>query len=286
MGANYSRTKRAVLRSQWADGSLVRDVTERMARLASSGAISAMAFDLFLASIPLLGLLGWALAKVAAAHPDEVVDLTRLLKLTPDHVQQVVVTHTQRVGVGAAPLIFLGSVWLASSALHTPMVMLERTLGLPARRWWERRAIAIGSVLAALASVVLGASLSISLMGGSSGLLRGYLLVLQVPGAQLPSFEYMGVWVAGALLCALLAGFFRVVVYRPPPRAIVPGCVATLAAGTMASGLLGLYVRHLSTVAAYYGSLTAVAVFLTWLWMCSAALLLGAVLNLCLEKRR
>lgn len=274
------------LNSRWhsvAARALIVDVAVTWKQLAASGAISAMAFDLFLASIPLLGLLGWALARVAADHPEEVVDLTLLLDLAPEQVQQIVGSHTHSFGAGVAPLVLAGAVWMASNALHTPMVVLEGTLGIVSRRWWHRRAIALISVVAALTSVVLGASLSLSLMGGATGLLQAGLLALRFPEIQLPSFQYFGIWVASALLCLLLAGFFRVVVPRPAPRRILPGCAITLIVGSAASASLGQYVQHLSSLAAYYGSLTVVAVFLLWLWVCSAALLLGAVLNACLE---
>ncbi len=262
-------------------GALALDVLGSAWALASSGAISAMAFDLFLASIPLLALLGWSLARVAELHPDELLDATRLFELAPAQVQQVVGDHTHRFGAHVAPLVLAGSLWLASNALHTPMVVLERALDAPRRLWWHRRGISLACILAMLAAVAAGTSLSFSLMGGAPALLRA----LRYPGAELPSVELTGLWVGGLLLTILVAGFFRVVVRRGPPRRVWPGCLLTMALGSAASVLLGAYVTNISSLAVYYGSLTAVAVFLLWLWLCSAALLLGAVLNACLEAR-
>ena len=52
------------------------------------------------------------------------------------------------------------------------------------------------------------------------------------------------------------------------------------------SALFGLYVANFSSYDAVYGSLAGVIVFLIWLWVSNAALLLGAELDAEIERAR
>jgi membrane protein len=83
---------------------------------------------------------------------------------------------------------------------------------------------------------------------------------------------------------AALAGFFRVAVHRPEVgRRVWPGSALTIAIGGLSSYLFGYYAQNLASFTLYYGSLTAVAIVLAWLWIWCAALLVGAELNAQLE---
>jgi membrane protein len=245
----------------------------------ASGAVEAMAFDLFLASIPLLALCGWALARVVADNPDVVRDMTQVMAFAPGQVRELIIDHSRRFDEGVAPFALVSAIWMASSALHTPMRVLEKALGVRARAWWQCRLIALGCVIAMLLAVALSAFITLGLMGGPAALLNR----LREPDAAPPSFHYSGLVLGIGVITVLLAGFYWVAVQAPPPRRVWPGSIGAMLLVTLASAVLALYVNKLSSLAVYYGSLTAVAVFLLWLWLCSAGVLLGALLNAYLE---
>ena len=263
-------------------GRILLKVATALESEVAAGAVEAMAFDLFLASIPLLALCGWALARVVHDNPEVLRDVTRVLSLAPGQVRLLVDDHVQRFSDGVAPLVLAGALWTASSALYTPMRVLEKILAAPPRPWWQRRLIAIGCVGAMLATIVLSAALTLALMGGPAVLLR----LLRYPNVELPSQHYTGVVVGVVSITVLLAGFFRIAVRIPAPRCVWPGSVVSMLLIGIASALFAIYVNDVSSLAVYYGSLTAVAVFLLWLWLCCAGLLLGALLNAYLEAMR
>lgn len=243
---------------------------------------SAMAFDLFLALIPLLALTGWVLSSALQADAHMLHNISRLLNLAPEDVQRVVNQHAERfLGGSLAPVALLGALWLASGAFNTAMAAFERSLPGRERAWWHRRAVAILCVLLLLGSVCLGAWVSTLLAGGLLPLLR-----VLPESADTDAPERAGLVVSFVMTALMVAGFFRIGVRRDgPSRYVWPGTLLTLGIGALASYLFAEYARSLARYAFYYGSLAAVAVLLAWLWMCSLALLLGAELNGYLEDR-
>jgi membrane protein len=241
----------------------------------NSGAVEGMAFDLFLASIPLLALCGWALARVVEDNPEVVRDMTQVVSLAPSDVRQLIIDHSRSFDGGVAPLVLCGALWMASSALHTPMRVLEKALEVPPRPWWQCRLIALSCVLAMLLAIAISAGLTLIMMGGPGALLRA----LRAPEMLVPHLPYAGLFLGLGVITALLAGFFWVAVRAPAPRRVWPGSIVSMSLVALASALLALYVNELSSLAIYYGSLTAVAVFLFWLWLCSASILFGALVN-------
>lgn len=249
---------------------------------------SAMAFDLFLALVPLLALLGWAVSRVLQGNASLVQSLSLWLDVTPEAVRELVEQHAERFsGTTLAPLALLGALWLASGAFDTVMAAFERSVPSHARPWWLRRLLAIACVVFLLLSISAGAWLSVHLSGGPE------LLLNWVPEAQraedswlvLDAPRAIGVLVSLTTLTLIVAGFFRIGVHREGKRRVVwPGTFVTLLIATAVSSAFALYARTLARYAFYYGSLAAVAVILAWLWLCSFALLCGAEVNIHLEE--
>lgn len=253
---------------------------------------SAMAFDLFLALIPMLALAGWVVSNVLSGNSQAMEDLSLWLDLTPADVKQVVQSHTDRfIGGAMAPVVLVGALWLGSGAFNSVMVAFERTLPSDPRSWWTRRTIAFSCVLFVLAALSLGAWVSVHLAGGPAYVLDALPAFLAENEAfARVSFDgpkTVGLLVSSLTITLLIAGFFRIGVRRDVPRRTVwPGTALTLGLTAGVSYLFGLYAQTLARYALYYGSLAAVAVILAWLWMCSLALLLGAELNVYLEESK
>lgn len=69
-------------------------------------------------------------------------------------------------------------------------------------------------------------------------------------------------------------------------RWITPGGILSVLLWLAASAGFALYVSHFGDFNRTYGSLGAVIVFLVWLWISNAALLLGVQFNVALERTR
>jgi membrane protein len=262
----------------------IRSLAQGLSAHHTARVASSMAFNLFLASIPMLAVAGWLLTTVLHTGDDTLGATSALLDVTPTDVRQIIDRHFGRFSAGAvAPVAVLGSFWLASGAFHTLMSVFEHAVDAPRRPWVKKRAIALACVLVAILALGLHGSIAVLLAGGPIRILEAAL------GGPAPGVD-TGRFVVGAsavlTLTALFAGFFRISVRRPGCRRVVwPGAVLTVAIGSAASAALALYGSTIARFSLFYGSLAAVAVALAWLWLWCAAILAGAELNAQLEQR-
>jgi membrane protein len=247
-------------------------------------AANVMAFDLFLAAIPLVALSGWAFATVLKNSPEALGAASSLLDQTPLEVRGLMLRNFGRFSsAGAvAPLAVVGSFWLASSAFHAPMKIFEVARGAERRPWWKKRLIALGCVLVAIASFGLSGYAFVLIVGGPIGLLEKLAAMKSSGHAELSHYAALLMGVATAT--ALLAAFFRIAVHLPGvKRRVWPGALLSAGIGGPVSYGFGVYARTLAHFTMFYGSLAAVAIVLAWLWIWCAALLVGAELNAQLE---
>jgi membrane protein len=246
-------------------------------------AASAMAFDLFLAAIPMLALAGWLFAAVSRGSDAVLLSVSSLVDLTPQEVRTLVWSQLGQFSVSAAaPLALLGALWLASSAFNTLMAVLEVTVLAQRRPWWKRRLIALGCVVSSILLFTVSGSLAVSLAGGPSTVVR---LLARGDFAFLDhASHFLLLGLVLAIATALLSGFFRIAVIRPGIcRRVWPGAILTIGASGGVSVAFAYYASHLAEFALFYGTLSAVAITLGWLWLMCLTLLLGAELNLQLE---
>lgn len=262
------RTTVAVLRSAL-DGGMSR-------------AASAMAFDLFLAIIPLLALAGWVFSRLAR-DGSALQAASLLLGTTPEAVRALAAGHLARFDPSkVAPVALLGALWLSSSAAGTCMALLDSRGGSRPRPWWERRAVALLWVLGATLVFGLGGALALQLSGGPVAVLR---TLFGAPAAS--AAPLIGLALIYLLATALLAGFFRVAVVRPGVRRRVwPGAILGAGLVGVTSTAFSFYATRIARFALYYGSLAAVAITLVWLWLVCLFVLVGAELNRVLELER
>jgi membrane protein len=249
-----------------------------------AAATSAMAFDLFLAAIPMLALAGWLFGKLVSYQASVLHTTALLLNLTPNEVQALTFEQLDRFALGTvAPFALLGALWTASGAFHTSMTLLEASAGTVRRPYWRKRLIALVSVLVSILLFGLSALLAVWISGGP-----GRVLEALSGGAQQLS-PGVAHWLLLALLTllgvGLLALFFYVASPRPGVRRrVFPGALVAVLAGSAVSTAFAFYAGHLARFALFYGSLAAVAVTLAWLWFVCFSVLLGAELNQLLEN--
>jgi membrane protein len=73
---------------------------------------------------------------------------------------------------------------------------------------------------------------------------------------------------------------------HPRWQLITPGALVAVVVWLVASGLFAVYVSMFGSYNKAWGSLAAVIVMLTWLWLSALALLLGAEINAETERSR
>jgi membrane protein len=242
----------------------------------------AMAFSLFLASIPLMGLAGAVVAHVLRGEPRALTMLSSLVDVAPYEVREIVDRYVERgTDQALAPVFLLGSLYLAAGAFHDAMTLFESALGARRRTWIQKRLIALGCVVALLCLLALVGSCLMLIVGGP---LELFISLLE--GRVFRAVGGVGPEMVAIVTLPLLAAFFRIAVHHRSPRPTIwRGAVATVALGSLASFLFASYARTLARYAVFYGSLAAVAVFLVWLWLCCIALLIGVEVNAEAERR-
>lgn len=242
---------------------------------------SAMAFSLFFAAIPLLALAGWWVTAVVQSSAQATESISSTFGLAPEQVHILVEQHVGRFSHGSvAPLVLGGALWLASGAFHTLLSAFETQLGARRRSWWRKRLLSLACVCTVL--IVLGtiATSTVKLAGGP-------LAVLGLTGSdprEVRLAKLVAFGVGFVVMIGLVGALFAFGARRNvKDHRIWPGAFVTVTIGTLASYLFARYVEVVAQFAAYYGSLATVAVVLAWLWLCSAALFIGAEVNALLE---
>lgn len=266
-------------------GRLLLEVGGTLSKLHTARVANAMAFDLFLAMIPMLAFAGWATDVVLHASSGTLSVLSAVLRLAPDDVQALFDHNFGRFSGAVAPLALLGSLWLASSAFHTMMNVFEGTAPSRARAWYEKRALGFVCVLSAIFAVALSGAIELLIAGGPHALL-GLLHEDRIDPDGSRGRQIVGVGAAVGVGVCWLAAFFRVAVRRPwVRRRVWPGALLAIGIGGVASWGFAEYARTLARFAVFYGGLAAVAIVMAWVWLWCGALLVGATLNTQLEDR-
>lgn len=246
---------------------------------------SAMAFDFFLALVPLLAMGGFTVVHILRADPSALLASSALFDLTPWQMHLLVEKHFETLSdTDLAPFAFLGAWWIASDAFHTLIRLCEEIFGSTPRSFVKSRLWALGLALLFVAALALVAFLGFLL--GQTG----------THAIQSIAGKYLGnglVRLGIALTFVGLSSAFLMVVYyvalggrKRTHRTIVPGALVASGLGLVASVLLGYYVTHATRLAVFYGSLLTVVVVMLWLLLWSHALIIGAIVNVTIEDRR
>lgn len=140
---------------------------------------------------------------------------------------------------------------------------------------------AIGLTAAAVMIALTGL-----ISGGMVAWLQAQTGDLIGPAAE--SFYKMLTWLIAMVIGS--AGFALIMRYGPDRRAakwrwLSPGSLLATFAWVAVSISFSLYVQYVSDYNATYGSLSAIVVFLMWLFLTSYAILIGALLNAEIERQ-
>lgn len=215
--------------------------------------------------------------KLAAVAPEEAVALLResLIRVMERQGSSIAM-----IGVGSALAL-----WSATGAMTALMRATNRAYGREETRSFLRQRLVALTVLV-FAFLAFALSFGLLVLGPHLSGWIGRLAGLETVVSWLW-------WVAQwPLLVAGLLGVFATILYLAPdvehPRwqFVTPGAVAAVVVWLVASGLFAVYVGMFGSYNKTWGSLSAVIVMLTWLWLSALALLLGAEINAEAERSR
>ncbi|MDB5667097.1 MAG: YihY/virulence factor BrkB family protein [Alphaproteobacteria bacterium] len=268
---------REVLKRTW------RESSQDNVNLVAAG----VAFYAFLAFVPLLAAL--VLTYGLVAEPATVVrhfqQLTAVMpadaaRLIGEQLMSMTKTASTQKGLGLLLAILL-SLYGAMRGATSIIVALNIVYNIDEDRSFVRKTgLAVLITAAALVSLLAGI-LAISALGWLEHLLPFSSRVVQTLLKLLS-------WVAAAAVVSfLIAAVYRYAPNRPNTRWrwLTPGSLAATVLWLLATLGFGFYVANFGNYNATYGSLGAVIVFLTWLYLIAYILLLGGELNSELEKQ-
>ena len=253
-------------------------------------AAAAITYYVFL-SIPSLLLVAVGFFGLFAG-PDTVASLVdRVSGVVPGEATSLLEDSLTRVTEnrgGGAVMVAIGfalAAWTATGAMGAVMRALNRVYGRRETRGFvAQRATGLAMLVLALVAFALVFGLLVlgPLLSGWIGEALGVEEVFRW-------IWWLGQWpiLLGGLLLAI-GGIYWLGPARERRsfRWTSPGAVLAVAVWLAASGAFAVYVSMFGSYNKAWGSLAAVIVMLTWIWLSSLALLLGAELDAELEGAR
>lgn len=226
------------------------------------------------------------------AGPDTIESmLDRLDDVVPAEAVQLIresltrMTENQSGGVVLIVLGFALALWTASGAMNALMRGLNRVYDREETRSFVKQRLTALGMLACLV-VAFALSFGLLVLGPIISDWLGGLLDLE------DVFGWIWWTLQWPILVFGLLGVFAAVLYLGPNvahprwRFLTPGSLVAVAVWLAASGLFAVYVSLFSSYNKAWGSLAAVIILLTWLWLSALALLLGAEINAEAERSR
>ena len=210
--------------------------------------------------------------------------------VVPASAQDLIRTNLQQVSnsPGGGVMVIVGLVLAVASlmgAVQTAMWGLNVAYERRERRNFIRQRVSaflITLILTAALVVMFAVLVLAPYMTGWVGQATGY------PGAV----SWLWWTLQWPILFALLLAAFGGILYLGPdvdhPRLqfITPGAVTAAVLWIVGSAAFGVYASRFSSYNKSWGSLSAVIITLTWLWLCSIAILFAAEINAEVERTR
>jgi membrane protein len=198
-------------------------------------------------------------------------------------IRTVIAEVTRSSGSGKLTFGILAALWTANSGMNALEDALNAVYKVKeSRPLWKTYGIAL--ILTVLASLLIIAALTVFLYGGAL-----VQVVSNTVGLK-PAFYWswkVAQWPIALFFVSLVASM----VYYAAPNVkqrrwqwLSPGAFFATLGWIAASGLLRLYFHFITNYAKTYGSLGAVMVLLTWLYVTGTMLLLGAEVNMVVES--
>jgi membrane protein len=216
---------------------------------------------------PVANLMDTITAALSRVAPYEALTLIQdqLIKISQDK-------HGGLLTIG-----MIGTIWSTSSGVNAIIDTLNQVYDIQeSRPWWKVKAIAVGLTVALAIFIVV--SFALVLVGPT---LAEKVAVWMHLG---PVFEWTWKVVQWPIVFALVALAIAAVYYFAPDAEqdwiwITPGSIVATTLWVLISLAFKFYVAHFGSYNATYGTIGGIIVVLTWFYMSSLAVLVGAELN-------
>ena len=255
-----------------------------------SGMAAEMAYHFVFAIFPLLlfvvSILGFASQSFGLGNLAKLV-VSQSLLLLPTSISVIFDPYVSSLldhrSSTYLTLGLIGTLWGASGGVGALIKGLNRAYEVKQPRpFWKTQLLAL---LATFTLPVLGA-IVFGLLAFGHGIVSWLILTLRLPSgaAILISVARLPI-----LVVLLIVGLS--LVYHTLPNArhryvwSLPGSVLATVSLIVLSQAFGYYVGHISRYANTYGSFSAAAAFLLWLYLTGIVILIGAEINALLEPR-
>jgi membrane protein len=251
---------------------------------------SALAYSAFFA-IPAVALVVVGLFTLIAGPSTIGTVMQHFGRVIPAQATQLLDSSLRRLdhrpseSIAIVIVGFVLALWSLTGAMNSYMTAVNLAYGRQDRRGFlKKRATAL----------VLVAAIGIAFLAVAVFLMLGTHTEKWI-GDAIGAQSLLGyLWWAAqwpVLICALLAAFATLLWLAPdvhPPRwrFITPGTAVSVLIWLLVSGAFAVYTAKFGSYNKTWGSLSAVIVMLTWLWLTALALLFGAELNAEVERSR
>jgi len=244
------------------------------------GLAAQLAYYFFLALFPaLLFLVALASFFSYASLMDTVT--AALARVAPYEalklIQDQVIKISQDKNGGLLTIGMIGTIWSTSSGVNAIIDTLNTAYDIQeGRPWWKVKAIALGLTVALAVFIVV--SFALVLVGPT---LAEKVAVWMHLG---PVFEWTWKILQWPVIFALVALAIAMIYYVAPDAEqdwiyITPGSVLATTLWVLISLAFKFYVAHFGSYNATYGTIGGIIVLLTWFYVSSLAILVGAELN-------
>jgi membrane protein len=250
----------------------------------------ALAYSTFMA-IPAVLLVALGVFTLVAG-PDTITSLMNHFRsVMPEQATQLLgdsltrLSRHRSAGVTVTLVGFILAIWSTTGAMTSYMAGLNIAYGREETRSFLRKRLLALAMAACMAAAFL--LVAVLLIFGPA--IQHYVgKALGIPGA-LGYIWWAAQW--PILLVGLLAAFATLLYLGPNVDQrrwsfLTVGTAATVGVWLAISGLFAFYTSHFGSYNKTWGSLAAVIVMLTWLWLSSLALLFGAELNAEADRSR
>ena len=249
---------------------------------------SGVAFYIFLAFVPLL--MSVVLTYGLIASPAQVAkDISVLSSSMPKEASSIITGQLQNIVSTASTAAGFGllvsllvSLYGATKAAGGMVTALNIVFDVEETRSFIRVTLLTLAITVGIILAFVVASLGLSVVNFLSRLIPDAGGVVHF---LLQAAYWLGTAVAISLIIAALYRYAPNVPDRPW-RWVTPGSIVATIVWVAATFAFSFYVKNFGSYNATYGSLAAVIIFLTWLYLSAYIVLLGAELNSVVERAR
>lgn len=244
---------------------------------------SQLAYYLILSFFPLIISI---MTLVGFSNLDSEEVLISLSTLVPDTVYALIdktiveIINTQNVGLLGVSIVI--TVWSASSGFRAVIKGVNKAYNIKEHRSYIKRAIVAMFFTVALTIIIV-----LTLSALVFGKVIGDYITRVLPFEHIVSIIW-NITRYGIVLFIMILVFASIYRYTParkiPWKEVIPGSVFSSLGWIIVSLAFSYYINNIANYSRLYGSLGAVFVLMTWLYLTSIILILGAEINSMLSR--